>query len=317
MRDIAPMNPEAQRVLEIIMELEGHVVSPVPIEQMRALMSVRTRTLAADPPEVGRIVNRDIDTDAGTVPVRIYYPNIDTDKPLPAFIYCHGGGFVVGDCDMVETICSTICQDAAIIVASVNYRLAPEHPFPAGLEDTMAVIKWIAGHSDSIGTDTNSLAVGGDSAGGNLAAAALQVFANELGDAIRYQVLVYPVTDLTCGQASYEDLGTGYPLTKERMANYIAQYLGDPSLATDPHASPLLAETVADQPPALVIVAGLDPLVDEGVAYGERLRTAGVAAEIIEVADHPHGFLGWTRDAQAARDMLALIGQRLREHLHG
>ena len=101
------------------------------------------------------------------------------------------------------------------------------------------------------------------------------------------------------------------------MANYIAQYLGSSSKATDSRASPLLAETVADQPPALVIVAGLDPLVDEGVAYGERLRTAGIAAEIIEVADHPHGFRGWTRDANAAREMLALIGQRPRERLHG
>ncbi len=317
MRKIAPLHPEAKRVQEIIAELERGVVPPVPIPEMRALMKKRTGRLAADPPAVGPVVNRSIAGPGGNVPVRLYYPEGSSGKALPAYIYCHGGGFVVGDLDMVETLCRTICRDARIVVVSVEYRLAPEHKFPTGLEDTIAAARFVAGESASLGIDPTHLAIGGDSAGGNLAAAAAQVLAGKGGVSFRYQVLVYPVTDLTCAQPSYTDLGTGYPLTKERMQNYIKLYLADPAQATDPRASPLLAGSLAGQPPALVIVAGLDPLVDEGIAYARRLNEAGVVAEVVEVPDHPHGFLGWTREAKAARDTLAHIGRRLREQLIG
>ena len=324
MRKIAPLHADAKKVLETIAELERGVVPPVPIPEMRALMRKRTSLLSADPPAVGRIENRGVEAGVHRVPVRIYYPLDDTGpsddigRRLPAYIYCHGGGFVVGDLDMVETMCRTICRDASIVVVSVDYRLAPEHPFPAGLEDTIAVIRWVAEQGAALGIDTPRLAIGGDSAGGNLAAAACQALAGKGGVAFRFQVLVYPVTDLTCSQPYYKDLGTGYPLTADRMKVYIDLYLKDPKQqASDPRVSPLLATSLAGQPPALVIVAGLDPLVDEGVAYARRLKKAGIPAEVVEVADHPHGFLGWTRDAQAARDTLALIGRRLREHLVG
>jgi len=317
MRKVAPLNPEAKRVLEIIAELEKGVVPPVPIPEMRALMKKRTGRLAADPPPVGRIENRTIALAGGTVPVRFYYPAGDNARPLPAYIYAHGGGFVVGDLDMVETMCRTVCRDAGIVVASVDYRLAPEHRFPAGLEDMIGVVRHVAANGAALGIDASRLAVGGDSAGGNLAAAAAQALRGPGGIALRFQVLVYPVTDLTCSQPSYKDLGTGYPLTEERMRNYIRLYLEEPARqAPDPRASPLLAQSFAGLPPALVVVAGLDPLVDEGVAYARRLEEAGIAAEIVEVADHPHGFLGWTREAKAARETLALIGARLRERLN-
>ena len=315
MRTIAPLHADAKRVQEIIADLEKGVVPPVPISEMRNLMKKRTARLAADPPTVRKVVDRTIDAPGARVPVRLYYPEGTDDTALPAYIYCHGGGFVVGDLDMVETMCRTICRDAGIVVVSVDYRLAPEHKFPAGLDDTIAVARFLARHGTDLGIDARRLAIGGDSAGGNLAAAAAQALAGKDGVAFRFQVLVYPVTDLTCAQASYTDLGVGYPLTKERMQNYIRLYLEDAEQTTDVRASPLLAPSLAGQPPALVILAGLDPLVDEGLAYARRLRDAGVAAEVAEVPDHPHGFLGWTREAKAARDMLALIGRRLREHL--
>ncbi len=316
MRKIAPLHPEAQRVQDIIAELEQGVVPPVPIAQMRALMKARTRRLAAEPPTVGRILDRTVTTEGNRVPVRMYYPAGEAGRLLPAYIYSHGGGFVVGDLDMVETICRTICRDADIVVVSIDYRLAPEHPFPAGLEDVIAVARWISQNGVEFGIDKSRLAIGGDSAGGNLAAAAARHLV-AIGDvAFRFQVLVYPVTDLTCSQPSYTDLGTGYPLTLDRMRFYISQYLRDPGQATDAQASPLLAPSFAGLPPTLVVVAGLDPLVDEGLAYARRLREAGVDAETLEVADHPHGFLGWTREAKAARDTLAMIGIRLRDRLH-
>lgn len=316
MRQVAPLHPEAKAVLQTIAELERGIVPPVPIAQMRSLMKQRTGRLAANPPRVDRIENRKIEAAAHAIPVRIYYPPASpAGRALPAYIYFHGGGFVVGDLDMVETICRTICRDAGIVVVSVDYRLAPEHPFPAGLDDAIAAARWVAREAVALGVDSNRLAIGGDSAGGNLAAAASQALAADGDVKLQFQVLVYPVTDLTCGQQSYTDLGTGYPLTADRMRFYISQYLKQPADASSPRASPLLAPTFTGLPPALIIVAGLDPLVDEGLAYANNLRAAGIEAEAVEVPDHPHGFLGWTRDTKAARVMLALIGKRLRERL--
>ena len=311
MRTIAPLHPDAKRILDIIAELDKGVVPPVPVPEMRANAKRRNNKLAAEPQPVGRVEARTI----SGVPVRMYWPEGSEGKRLPAYIHAHGGGFVVGDLDMADTVCRTICRDANVVVVSVDYRLAPEHKFPAGLDDTIAVMRWAARAEPESGIDSKRLAIGGDSAGGNLAAAAAQALAGELGAQLRFQVLVYPVTDLTCAQPSYKDLGTGYPLTEARMKAYIGMYLADPAEATDPRASPLLARSLAGQPPALVVLAGLDPLVDEGRAYAERLRAEGIAAEVADVPDHPHGFLGWTKDAAASREMLSLIAKRLREHL--
>ena len=317
MRTVAPLHPDAKRALEIVAELERGVTPPVPIPQMRALMQARTKRMAADPPPAAHTVDRVLEQDGLAVRVRIDYPRPPQASALqPALVWCHGGGFVVGDVDMTQTVCRTICRDADIAVVSVDYRLAPEHRFPAGLLDAMAVTRHVALQGAALGIDGRRRAVGGDSAGGNLAAATSQALHGRDGIALRYQALVYPVTDLTCAQPSYTDLGTGYPLTAERMRNYIALYLSDPAQVTDPRASPLLATSVAGQPPALVVVAGLDPLVDEGIAYAERLRTEGGEAEVVEVPDHPHGFLGWTREADGSRRTLAHIAKRLGERLH-
>jgi acetyl esterase len=315
MRKIAPIAPEARRIMEIIAELDKDVVPPVPVPQMRAFARRRNARLAAAPPPVGRVENRSVESDGCKVPVRIYWPEATAGRLMPGYVHAHGGGFVVGDLDMADTVCRTLCRDAGVIVVSVDYRLAPEHKFPAGLEDMLAVSRWVARSGAEIGVDTRRLAVGGDSAGGNLAAAAALALAAELDGALRFQALVYPVTDLTCSQPSYKDLGTGYPLTEARMRAYIDMYLADPAQATDPRASPLLAPSVAGQPPALVILAGLDPLVDEGLAYAKRLKDAGIEAEVAEAPGHPHGFLGWTKESEASRDMLALIARRMRERL--
>ncbi|MEZ5856338.1 MAG: alpha/beta hydrolase [Hyphomicrobiaceae bacterium] len=316
MRTVAPLHPDAQRVNQIMLELDASGQPPKDIEGMRAFARRRAARLSAPPPEIGRIVNTTIPNGAHAVPVRIYYPaNADT-APLPAYIYAHGGGFVVGDLDMVETPCRTVCRDAGVVVVSVDYRLSPEHKFPAGLEDTIAAVRWVIANAGAIGVDASRLAIGGDSAGGNLAAAASQALGSGGAQPLKFQVLVYPVTDLTCAQPSYRELGTGYTLTADRMHAYIKHYLASPDDARDPRASPLLAPSLKGQPPALVVLAGLDPLVDEGAAYGRRLQEAGSSVEVHEVSDHMHGFLGWTRESEAARGALALIARRLKEHLH-
>jgi acetyl esterase len=315
MRTITPMAPEAKRVIEIIAELERGVVPPVPVPRMRELAKARNQRLAAPPPEVGRVENRIIDRDGCRVPLRVYWPRAKDEQRLPAYIHAHGGGFVVGDLDMADTVCRSLCRDAGVIVVSIDYRLAPEHKFPAGLHDTIAVTRWIAADGARLGVDTRRLAIGGDSAGGNLAAVASQALTGELDGALRCQILVYPVTDLTCSQPSYRDLGTGYPLTEARMRAYIEMYLSEPAQATDVRASPLLAPALTGQPPALVVLAGLDPLLDEGLAYARRLKDAGVEVEIAEAPGHPHGFLGWTKESETSREMLALIARQLRERL--
>jgi len=315
MRTIAPLHPEAKRILDILAELEKDIVPPVPVPEMRAIAKRRNLRLAADAPPVGRVENTAIGLSGIEVPIRIYWPSDEAGKRHPVYVHAHGGGFVVGDLDMADTVCRTICRDASVVVVSVDYRLAPEHTFPAGLDDMIAVVRWIARNGGDIGIDTNRIAVGGDSAGGNLAAATAQALAQDLGAALRYQVLIYPVTDLTCSQPSYKDLGTGYPLTEARMRAYIGLYLDDPALVTDVRASPLLADSVAGQPPAIVVLAGLDPLVDEGRAYAEKLEAAGVPAEVVDAPGHPHGFLGWTGESEVAREMLGRISTRLRERL--
>jgi len=315
MRTIAPVHPEAQRILDIIAELEKNVRPPVPVPEMRAIAKRRNLRLAAAPPAIGAVEESVIAVGGREIPVRMYWPHAERSPRRPAYVHAHGGGFVVGDLDMADTVCRSICRDADVVVISVDYRLAPEHKFPAGLEDMLAVTRWVAQNGGDIGIDTGRIAVGGDSAGGNLAASAAQALAAELGAALRFQVLVYPVTDLTCSQASYKDLGTGYPLTEARMRAYIDLYLSEPNQATDVRASPLLAPSLAGQPPAIVILAGLDPLLDEGHAYAKRLSEAGISAEVAVAPGHPHGFLGWTQDSEVAREMLALIAKHLRTHL--
>jgi acetyl esterase len=315
MREIAPLHPDAMRILATIAELEQGIVPPVPVSMMRALAKARNRRLAAEPPAVGRVEDRIVETGGRRVPIRFYHPHTAPGGTVAAYIHAHGGGFVVGDLDMADTVCRTICRDAGVAVVSVDYGLAPEHKFPHGLDDVIAMTRWVAANGAGLGIDPGRLAIGGDSAGGNLAAVTSLALVGELGSALRYQVLVYPVTDLTCSEPSYRDLGTGYPLTEARMRAYIGMYLTDAAQVTDGRASPLLAPSLEGQPPALVILAGLDPLRDEGAAYARRLTEAGTAAEVVEVPDHPHGFLGWTRDADAARRMLTLIAERLKNAL--
>ena len=311
LRKVAELHPQAQRVQELIAEMERGVTAPVPIATMRAMMARRTRTLALEPPGVGRIVDRPVALPGRDVAVRIYYPQAAGRAAWPTLVYLHGGGFAVGDLDMVETICRTICRDAGVAVVSVDYRLAPEHKFPAGLDDAIGVCRWLAAEGQAVGLDPRRLGLAGDSAGGALAAAAAQALAGEPSLGLALQVLIYPVLDLTMAQPSYRELGTGYPLTADKMRWYAQQYLHDSSQAEDPRASPLLAPDLAGLPPALVIVAGLDPLVDEGVAYARRLNEAGVEAELVEIADHTHGFLGWTRHCDAAREALGRISRRV------
>jgi acetyl esterase len=261
------------------------------------------RTIAAlntDPEPVARVENRTIPGPDGPVPVRIYRPQEQPAAPMPALVYFHGGGWVICDLDSHDPTCRAITNGVGCVVVSVDYRLAPEDKFPAAAEDAYAATLWVAGNATDLGVDATRIAVGGDSAGGNLTAAVALMARDRQAPEVMFQLMIYPVTDIaSMDTRSYRENGEGYFLTTAAMEWYRRQYLADLSEASHPYASPLRAADLAGLPPALVITAELDPLRDEGEAYGSRLREAGVPATISRYDGVFHGFfaLGTLLDA--------------------
>lgn len=275
-----------------------HQVDPV---QARKNTRARLELAPVEIEPVHRVEARTIPGPGGEIPIRIYAPA--ATGPLAVLVYFHGGGWVVGDLDTHDVICRSLANQAECMVISVDYRLAPEHKFPAPLEDCFAATTWAAGNVDQIGGDPMCLAVGGDSAGGNLAAAVALMARDRGGPELCYQLLIYPVTDADFETASYRENATGYGLGREDMIWYWKHYLASDADAANPYASPLRATDLRDLPPALVITAGYDVLRDEGEAYARHLREAGVEVEVKAYPALIHGFFGmapWIDEAKQA-----------------
>jgi len=274
-----------------------------PSQMLNALVSaLKTKPIEACTPGEARAMNAKlastrppravrhvVDRHADGVPVRLYYPD-DATGPLGALVYFHGGGWVLGSIESHDYPASRLAALARCVVVSVDYRLAPEHPYPAALDDAERAHRWVVEHAASIGVDPARVAVGGDSAGGNLAAALCQRMLRSDGPLPAHQLLVYPVTDLTSEAPSYALFADGFLLGRGGMRWFIDHYVPDPARRAEPDASPLLADDLSGLPPAHVVIAGFDPLRDEGVAYAERLRDAGVAVELAEYPTTFHGF---------------------------
>lgn len=274
------------------------------------------RALAGEPEPVADVIDRTFPGPASPVPVRIYTPNGTptgaSGGPFPCLVYYHGGGWVFGDLDGVDSICRAVANRAGCKVVSVDYRLAPEHKFPAPFDDCYAALKWVANHGSEIGVDARRLAVGGDSAGGNLAAAVTIKARDERGPAIRHQVLVYPVTNHDFGTASYSSNAEGYLLTRAMMRWFWNHYLSSAEDGRNPCASPLIAQSLADLPPALVLTAEFDPLRDEGEAYAARLENAGVNVRLKRYEGLIHGFWQMPGVFPIALDAAADVASDLR-----
>lgn len=252
------------------------------------------------------------ETEIEGVPVRIYTP--EAGGLLPAFLYFHGGGWVTGNLDLVDSPLRTLANETPCVIISVDYRLAPEHPFPAPVEDCYAVTEWVAANALSLGADPERLSVGGDSAGGNLAAA-VTIKARDLAAfGIGLQVLVYPVTDRDLDTPSYLAYSDGYGLTREGMRWFWKHYLPE---GDDPLACVLRAPDLSDLPPALIILAEFDVLFDEGKAYADRLRKAGVATEVMVCAGMIHGFFRMTKVLDQANRIVADTASHMRTVLWG
>ena len=227
----------------------------------------------------------------GPMALRAYRPQgARKDEVLPALVYFHGGGWVIGDLDTHDVVCRQLANGARCAVFSVDYRLAPEYRFPACVDDCVAATRWIAAQAKTLAIDPSRIAVGGDSAGGNLATV-VALAAREAGPKLCFQLLVYPATDQRMGFPSIRNNGEGYLLTKKGMEYFRGHYLPQEKDWLDWRASPSLAESVAGLPPAYLLTAGFDPLVDEGRAYAERMTKEGVAVEYKEYEDMVHGFL--------------------------
>jgi acetyl esterase len=282
------------------------------------------------PPEVGRPVYREILTagdlppadvqtedrtipgPAGQLPVRVYTPKGKASGARGLVLYCHGGGFVLGDLDTYDSVCRAICQESGCVVVSVDYRLAPEHPFPAAVEDCHEALSWVAEHAAELGGDAQRIAVCGDSAGGNLAAV-LALLAREKGPAIRYQLLIYPVTTAMAGDLpSHKAFGEGTILSLKAMRAFTGHYFGGSGRAPDFRGAPLLADDLSDLPPALILVGAYDVLRDDGVTYAERLIEAGVEATLVEYSGLSHGFINMAANLSGGRLALDQVGTALR-----
>jgi acetyl esterase len=238
---------------------------------------------------VARVENRVIQGPTGQVPIRIYTP--DGKGPFPILLYFHGGGWVIGSLDAYDDLCRSLCQRAGCLVVSVDYRLAPEDRFPAGLEDCYAALAWCADLATEIGGDGRRLAVAGDSAGGNLAACVSLCARDRGGPKPLLQVLIYPVTNHNFDTASYHQMADGYGLVRNAMIYYWKCYLAQPEDGSNPYASPLQGGDLTGLPSAVIVTAHYDVLRDEGEAYAARLRQAGVAVRCTRYLEMNHGFL--------------------------
>ena len=281
------LDPQVRALLEDVARLNlppTHTLSP---KEARDYMRARP---VESGPEVAAAENRTIVGPGGPIPIRMYRP-FDTGL-LPALLWFHGGGMVLGDLDRADATARHLCIRSGCVVVSVDYRLAPEHKFPAAPNDCYAATKWAAENANSLQIDQNRIAVGGDSAGGNLAAVVALMARDMAGPTLVHQLLVYPMSDYNFDTKSYLENADDYSLTRDTMKWFWDHYLAKEQDATNPYAAPLRASNLEDLPPALVITAEYDPLRDEGEAYAKRLEAASIQTTCSRYEGVIHGFFG-------------------------
>ncbi|HEX6753508.1 MAG TPA: alpha/beta hydrolase [Solirubrobacterales bacterium] len=304
--------PDIQMLLRLAaLEGEFSLVEGRTVEQARAENLAGVPVVSGPPRPMARVENMVIPGPAGQIPARLYVALGAPPAPQPLLVYYHGGGWVIGDLETHDGLCRFLAEHSGCRVLSIDYRLAPEHPFPAPVEDAVAAFGWAAEHAGELGADPARIAVGGDSAGGNLAAAVcLQTRGNGAQPAM--QLLLYPVTDAVGGQASRDTFAEGFLLTRNDMDWFEGHYIPDGCDESDPRISMMRAPDPSSLPPAYVATAGFDPLRDEGEVYASRMREAGVK---VALQRHPgliHGFANLTAICPSARTAMLEVAGALR-----
>ena len=307
-----PLDPKAQAFLDQWNAATAAADPPpppldqMPVGDVRGLFNGLSLQWAGSPEPIAKVEDRTIPGPGGDLPLRIYTP--EGAAPFPILVYFHGGGWVICNLDTHDGICRSLANGGGCVVVSVDYRLAPEHRFPAAPEDCYAATCWMAEHGRAIGGDPARIAVGGDSAGGTLATVVTLMARDRGGPSLAHQLLVYPVTDHGYDTASHREFAAGYMLNKDLMTYFWSQYLRDEADERSPYVSPLRAPNLGGLPSALVITAEYDPLRDEGEAYAARLRDAGVPVTLSRYDGVFHPFFGMPAvldQAQSARQEAA------------
>lgn len=291
---------------------ELYTLSP---QDARAAYEQSMRLVRGKPPAIETARDVAIDTTAGSIRTRLYYPCGARDGSLPMLVYFHGGGWCFGSIESHDHICRALCARSRCLVASVDYHLSPEHKFPRAVDDALAAVEWAARHAEALGADPARLVVGGDSAGANLATVATLAMRGAHRPRIHCQMLIYPATDMTMSHPSHRLFAEGLRLTRPLMVWCLANYLRDGTDMLHPMATPLLATEHASLPPALIFTAGFDPLRDEGAAYADKLRAANVPVRYRCFDTLIHGFLGLTGVVDAAAAALDEIALTLHREL--
>jgi acetyl esterase len=307
------LDPQARALLDMMIELRvppTHTLAPA---QARAFYLERRFFTQPDPPPLAEVRDLAASGPAGPMALRLYRP-APPGVSLPLLVYFHGGGWTIGDLDTHDVLCRQLARAGGCAVVAVDYRLGPEHPFPAAVDDCVAAVRWARSAAATLGVDASRLAVGGDSAGGNLAAV-VAIAERDAGAALAHQLLIYPATDMRAEAPSHRTNGQGYLLTADSVAYYRGHYIADPAQWTDWRASPLLAPSLSGLPPALVITAGFDPLRDEGRQYADALSAAGNRVQYICFERQIHGFVTMSKVIDEAESAIALAGSVLRRAL--
>ena len=310
------LHPQARALLRLIEEKgvpPTHTLTPA---QARAFYRERRTFTQPDAPGVGSVQDLQATGPAGPIPVRSYRPaGSSAADVLPVLVYFHGGGWVIGDLDTHDVLCRQLCNLSGCAVVAVDYRMGPEYRFPAAVDDAIAATRWVRAQAQALKVDASRLAVGGDSAGGNLAAV-VALAARDAGDLpIAFQLLIYPATDQRRGAPSHAANGQGYLLTKETIDYFHDHYLPDPREDLDWRASPLLHANHAKLPPAFVLTAGYDPLRDEGLQYAQKLSEAGNRAALVNFERQIHGFILMGRVLDEANVAVQICAAQLRQSL--
>jgi acetyl esterase len=311
------LHPQARTLLDLMVERgvpPTHTLTP---QQARAFYRERRLFTQPDPAPVAQVRELLASAPHGDIALRLYRPLGSADNVvLPVLVYFHGGGWVIGDLDTHDTLCRQLANESACAVVAVDYRLGPEHRFPCAVDDALDATRWVSEHAAELNLDARRLAVGGDSAGANLAAVVSQLAKAQGGLPIAFQLLIYPATDMRRVAPSHTTNGQGYLLTQETMDYFCGHYIGSaPEALADLRASPLLAPELAGLPAALVLTAGYDPLKDEGLQYAQRLSEAGVSCSCVCFERQIHGFITMGRVIDEAGTAVSCCAAALRQAL--
>jgi acetyl esterase len=310
------LHPQARALLRLIEEKGVPPTHTLDVAQARALYRDRRTFTQPEPPTVASVRDLEAHGPAGPIPLRSYRPaGSNADTVLPVLVYYHGGGWVIGDLDTHDTLCRQLANLSGCAVIAVDYRMGPEHRFPAAVDDSIAATRWVRANAGALKVDPERLAVGGDSAGGNLAAV-VALEARDSGDLpIAFQLLIYPATDQRRGAPSHTSNGEGYLLTRDTISWFHDHYIADAAQDLDWRASPLLHADHARLPPAFVLIAGYDPLRDEGLQYAQKLSEAGNRAALVNFERQIHGFILMGRVIDEANVAVQLCAAQLKQAL--